>query len=124
VAMTGSRYSFGGSYDQLVDAVSGNAWVSEAGEPHGPAERYRDYAYLASFRGPGGHQHLVIAGTRDTGLMQAAESAASADALRELAGKQLPRSGFEALYEVQSVNGVNVEARLIEASATSQSAGQ
>jgi hypothetical protein len=118
VAMTGSRYSFGGSYDQLVDAVSGNAWVSEAGETHGPAERYRDYAYLASFRGPGGHQHLVIAGTRDTGLMQAAESAASADALQELAGKQLPRSGFEALYEVQSVNGVNVEARLIEASAT------
>ena len=34
--------------------------------------------------------------------------------------KKLPASGFEALYEVQSVNGVNVEARLIEASATAQ----
>jgi hypothetical protein len=120
VAMTGSRYSFGGSYDQLVDAVSGNAWVSEAGEPHGPAERYRDYAYLASFRGPGGLQHLVIAGTRDTGLMQAAESAGSGEASRELADRQLPPSGFEVLYEVQSVNGVNVEARLIDASATGQ----
>jgi hypothetical protein len=120
VVMAGSRYAFGGSYDELIDAQTGNAWVSEAGEPHAPAERYRDFAYLASFRGPGGNQHLVIAGTRDTGLMQAAESAANAASLQELAARKLPRSGFEALYEVQSVNGVNVEARLIDASATGQ----
>ena len=120
VAMAGSRYAFGGSYDELIDVESGKSWVSEAGEPHAPAERYRDFAYLASFRGPGGNQHLVIAGTRDTGLMQAAESAANAAALQELEARNLPRSGFEALYEVQSVNGVNVEARLIDASATSR----
>lgn len=120
VSMAGSRYSFGGSYDELVDAVSGNAWVSEAGEAHAPAERYRDFAYLASFRGPGGNQHLVIAGTRDTGLMQAAESAADLTALQKLTEKRVPWRGFEALYEVQSVNGVNVEARLIEANATGQ----
>ncbi len=94
--------------------------MSEAGEPHASAERYRDFAYLASFRGPGGNQHLVIAGTRDTGLMQAAESAADMSALQALAGHGLPWRGFEALYDVQSVNGVNVEARLIEASATGQ----
>jgi hypothetical protein len=120
VAMAGSRYAFGGSYDELIDVETGDAWVSEAGEPHAPAERYRDFAYLASFRGPGGNEHLVIAGTRDTGLMQAAESAANASALQALAARKLPRSGFEALYEVQSVNGVNVEARLIDASATGQ----
>ena len=122
VAMTGSRYSFGGSYDELVDAVSGNAWVSEAGESHAPAERYRDYAYLASFRGPADNQHLVIAGTRDTGLMQAAESSADVGALKLLAARKLPAGGFEALYEVQSVNGMNVESRLIDASATGRSA--
>jgi hypothetical protein len=120
VVMAGSRYSFGGSYDEMIDAKTGNAWVSEAGEPHLPAERYRDFAYLASFRGPGGHQHLAIAGTRDTGLMQAAELAADATALQVFETRKLPRSGFEALYEVQSVNGVNVEARLIDASATGQ----
>jgi hypothetical protein len=38
--------------------------------------------------------------------------------LQALAARQLPSRGFEALYAVQSVNGVNVEARLIEASAT------
>jgi hypothetical protein len=120
VAMAGSRYAFGGSYDELIDVETGDTWVSEAGEPHAPAERYLDFAYLASFRGPGGNEHLVIAGTRDTGLMQAAESAANAAALQALAARKLPRSGFEALYEVQSVNGVNVEARLINASATGQ----
>jgi hypothetical protein len=120
VAMAGSRYSFGGSYDELVDSITGTAWVSEAGEPHAPSERYLDFAYLAGFRGPGGHQHLVIAGTRDTGLMQAAESAADLASLQALEAKDLDWQGFEALYEVQSVNGVNVEARLIEASATGQ----
>jgi len=118
VAMADSRYAFGGSYDELIDVETGEAWVSEAGEAHAPSERYSDFAYLASFRGPGGNEHLVIAGTRDTGLMQAAESAVNAAALQELAARKLPRTGFEALYEVQSVNGVNVGSRLINASAT------
>jgi hypothetical protein len=118
MVFTGSRYSFGGSYDELIDSVSGAAWVSEAGEPHPDAERYRDYAYLASFTGPGGVQHLVIAGARDTALMQAAESVSDPEQLRILAARSPPWRGFEALYEVQSLNGVNVESRLIEASAT------
>lgn len=120
VAMAQSRYSFAGSYDELIDSMTGNAWVSEAGDPHAPAERYRDFAYLASFCGPGGNQHLVIAGTRDTGLMQAAESVSDMTSLQALAERKLPWNGFEALYEVQSVNGVNVEARLVDASATGQ----
>lgn len=121
VALAGSRYSFGASYDELIDAMTGETWVSEAGVSHGTAERYRDFAYLASFRGPGGNQHLVIAGTRDTGLMQAAESAADPDQLRKLSARKPPWRGFEALYEVQSLNGVNVESRLIQAEATGQS---
>ncbi len=109
----GSRYSFGGSYDELIDTESGETWVSEGGEPHPSAERYRDFAYLASFRGPGDVQHLVIAGTRDTGLMQAAETAVAPEALQELARQHTPWRSFEALYEVQGVNGLNVESRLI-----------
>jgi hypothetical protein len=109
----GSRYSFGGSYDELIDTQSGETWVSEGGEPHPSAERYRDFAYLASFTGPGEVQHLVIAGTRDTGLMQAAESSVAPEALQELARQRTSWRSFEALYEVQSVNGLNVESRLI-----------
>lgn len=114
----GSRYSIGGSYDELIDTQSGQTWVSEGGEPHPSAERYLDFAYLASFKGPGEVQHLVIAGTRDTGLMQAAETAAAPEGLQELARQHAPWRGFEALYEVQSLNGVNVESRLLGVNAT------
>lgn len=116
MVLTVSRYSPGGSYDELVDSMSGEAWVSEAGQSHPNGVRYRDYAYVAELTGPGDHAHLVIAGTRDVGLMQAAEVAADAARLRELSAA-LPGPGpFEALYEVQGVNGINVEARLLAAS--------
>jgi hypothetical protein len=113
MVFAGSRYSFGGSYDELIDAESGQTWVSEAGEPHADTERYTDYAYVASFTGPGDVQHLVIAGTRDTGLIQAAETVAAPESLRDLAGRNAAWRGFEALYEVQGVNGLNVESRLV-----------
>lgn len=112
-----SRYSFGGSYDELVDSVSGSAWISEAGMPHGANERYNDYAYLAQLQGPGGHRHLIIAGTRDTGLMQAAEIAADAGELRGIDASVTGDTPFEALYEVQGLSGINVQSRLIEATA-------
>lgn len=115
MVFAGSRYSFGGSYDELIDGESGKAWVSNAGEPHAAAERYTDYAYVAGITGPGEVRHLVIAGTRDTGLMQAAENLAAPDLLREIAGRVPDGSSFEALYEVHGVNGVNVESRLIGA---------
>ena len=117
IALAGSRYSFGGSFDELIDHESGEAWVSEAGMPHRDAERYRDFAYLSRFAGPGGHAHLLIAGTRDTGLMQAAENAADPARLAELKGVLPQPSSFEALYEVQGVNGTNIESRLVRASA-------
>lgn len=120
IVLADSRYSFGGSYDELIDGVTGEIWTSEAGQVHLDAERYRDYGYLARLRGPAGNAMLIIAGTRDTGLMQAAELAADREAVRMLASK-VPGSGpFEALYEVQGVNGINVGARLIEASTVAQ----
>jgi hypothetical protein len=108
-----SRYSFGASYDELIDAENGKAWTSDAGKPHADSERYLDYAYVASFAGPAGIRHLVISGTRDVGLMQAAETAAEFAALN----KQVDSGhGFEALIEVQGVNGVNVESHLVDTS--------
>ena len=109
----GSRYAFGGSYDELIDGETGKMWVSDAGEPHSAAERYTDYSYVASITGPGDVRHLVIAGTRDTGLMQAAETLAAPDSLREIAAGNPAWGNFEALYQVHGVNGVNVESRLL-----------
>lgn len=117
----GSRYAFGGSYDELIDGETGRMWVSDAGEPHSGTERYTDFAYVASVMGPGDVRHLVIAGTRDTGLMQAAENLASPDALQEIARARQAGKGFEALYEVHGVNGVNVESRLVGVNSTGAS---
>jgi hypothetical protein len=114
----GSRYAFGGSYDELIDGETGKMWVSDAGEPHSGTERYTDYAYVASVTGPGDVRHLIIAGTRDTGLMQAAENLAAPDAVRELARGKPDWRSFEALYEVHGVNGVNVESRLLGVDST------
>jgi hypothetical protein len=115
LVLSASRYSLGGSYDELIDPVSGQARISEAGVPPAPGTRYRDYAYVALLRGPGGHGHLVIAGMRDVGLMHAAEAVADPGQLSEL-GRRLDGQGpFEALYEVQGLNGINVQGTLLEA---------
>jgi hypothetical protein len=114
----GSRYAFGGSYDEIIDGETGKMWVSDAGEPHSGTERYTDYAYVASVTGPGDVRHLIIAGTRDTGLMQAAENLAAPDAVQELSRGKPTWGNFEALYEVHGVNGVNVESHLIGVSST------
>jgi hypothetical protein len=116
MAFAGSRYSFGGSFDELIDHETGQAWVSEAGESHRDDERFRDYAYLSTFSGPGGNQHLVIAGARDTGLMQSAENAADAAQLQVLKTRTSDAREWEALYEVHGVNGTNIESRLVGAS--------
>ncbi len=57
----------------------------------------------------------MIAGTRDIGLMQAAEVAADPQRLQELQARPGEGAFRGALYEVQGVNGINVEARLLDA---------
>jgi hypothetical protein len=117
IVFAGSRFSFGGSFDELVDHSTGVAYVSEAGEPHAPSDRYRDYGYVATFAGPAGNQHLIIAGERDTALMQAAENVADPQQLALLAQDQKKTAAYEVLYEVSGVNGTNVESRLVDVTA-------
>ena len=45
-------------------------------------------AYVAALPGPGGHTHVLIAGTRDVGLMHAAGVAADPGRQQELARQQ------------------------------------
>jgi hypothetical protein len=116
MVLSASRYSLGGSYDELIDSVTGEARISEAGVPPLPGVRYRDYAYVAALKGPAGHTHVVIAGMRDVGLMHAAEAAVDPAHLTELARRLGGEGPFEALYEVQGLNGINVQGRLLEAS--------
>jgi hypothetical protein len=111
-----SRFSIDASYDTLLDTRTGRAYVSEAGSPRDDASPFRDYGYVAAFRGPAGHAHLVIAGTRDAGLEEVAQLLARPERLRALRAAVGDTGSFEALYEVVGVRGRPVEARLLLAS--------
>jgi hypothetical protein len=77
---------------------------------------YRDYGYFSSFAGPGGGRVVIIAGTRDVGLMQTAEAATSGPALKTLVQRSGTADNFEALYDVEGMDRQNVNGQLIIAS--------
>jgi hypothetical protein len=112
VVFAGSRFAVGSSYDELIDTVSGIPYVSEAGGPLKESDRYRDYAYISTFAGSNGNRHVIIAGTRYTAVMQAAETLANPRRIAELTARAGASRDFEALYEVFGVDRTNIEARL------------
>lgn len=71
----------------------------------------RDYAYLASFPGPGGNRLMAIAGLGEAGLKQAARIIGDPAQLRHI-GRTIAESpqGFELLERVRTIRDVNVGA--------------
>ncbi len=119
---SGSRFSVGSSYDELLDGKTRARYVSQAGDRYarpqdeaGPTT-YREYSLIAGFEGPSGNQMMVIAGMRDVGLMQAGEALTGARSVRQLSAR-LPDGPFEALYEVTGINSTNVASKLLVTSA-------
>jgi len=110
-----SRFRIGDTYDEIVDRVSGKRYFSEAGGPVAPEATNTDFAYLASFPGPTGGRVVIVAGTRDIGVMQMADLASRPEALAALRRKVGRSQDFEALYAVDGVGRVNVRGRLITA---------
>ena len=108
-----SRFAVGGTYDELVDSTTGKSYVSEEGGPSKGESSQRDFGYVTAFKGPQGNRILVIAGTRDVALMQAAEAMASPAALAALRKSDGGADSFEALYEVQGIRRSNLTGRLI-----------
>jgi hypothetical protein len=109
----GSRFQVGETYDELIDPQSHKTYRSQEGGPsQGDASR-RDYGYVTAFKGPSGNRILVIAGDRDTGLMQAAEALANPDALKVLAKSAGGADSFEALYEAQGIGRSSLGGRLV-----------
>jgi hypothetical protein len=111
----GSRFEVGETYDELIDSQSRKTYRSQQGGPsQGDASR-RDYGYVTAFKGPSGNRIVVIAGDRDTGLMQAAEALANPDALKALAKSVGGGDSFEALYEAQGIGRSSLGGRLVMA---------
>jgi len=107
----------GRTYDELYNRGSGEIYSSDAGLPT-RNQPFRDYGLLSTFPAPGGNQFIVIAGTRDAGLMNTAQTALDINQLDSIEQSlQLPydpsTANFEALYEVFGFDRTNFDANLI-----------
>jgi hypothetical protein len=116
-----STLTIGYTYDELRNMDTGEIYTSEAGFPE-VNHNYRDYAFISTFPGPGGNQIMIVSGTRDAGLMQAAHAladpmfVASMEQQRPDTGKNQPPS-FEMLYEVTGYGRTNLDAMLVHTAA-------
>jgi len=116
-----SALTIGYTYDELRNMDTNELYASEAGFPEAN-HNYRDYAFISTFPGPGGNQIMIVSGTRDAGLMQAAHAladpmfVASIEQQRPDTGKNQPPS-FEMLYEVTGYGRTNLDAMLVHTAA-------
>lgn len=108
-----SHFTFGESFDQIVDRDSGRKYTSEAFLAAPQDTMYRDYGFFSTFKGPGGNRIAILSGSRDTAVMGVAETLTSVSSLAELE-KKMPAGGdFEALFEVKGQKHVNLETRVL-----------
>jgi hypothetical protein len=120
LVFSGSRFTIGASYDELVDNQTKHPYISQTasqniGAPQstGKESAYRDYGFFSSFRGPGGNFIVVISGTRDEGVRQTAETFTNPEKLDELAAQADAALPFEALLEVSALDGVNLSGKVL-----------
>jgi hypothetical protein len=112
-----STLAVGETYDELRNKDTGVLYTSEAGI-HGSDRNYRDYSFISTFPGPGGNQFMIVAGTRDAGLMQAAHAVADPMFVRSVeqtmpADALTHAPAFEQLYEVMGFDRTNLDALLV-----------
>jgi hypothetical protein len=108
-----SRFSFGESYDQIIDRDSGKTYTSEAFRAAPSDTMYRDYGFFSTFEGPSGNRIAVLSGSRDTAVMGVAEKLTRVVELSEVEKKAAGADNFEALFEVKGQKHMNLEARVL-----------
>jgi hypothetical protein len=112
-----SSLSVGDTYDELRSKTTQEFYTSEAGIP-ASHKNYRDYGLISTFPGPGGNQFLIVAGTRDAGLMQAGHAVSDPMFVRSIEqarpeGDSSRTPAFEMLYEVTGFDRTNLDAMLV-----------
>jgi hypothetical protein len=113
-----SGLRLGETFDELSVAESGRRFISGAGIPSDNRPNYRDYGLLSLFPGPGDNQVMIVAGTRDEGLMHTAQAVASLASVTELTNRfpDMAADGqpaIEALYEVTGFDRMNLDGVLV-----------
>ncbi len=112
-----SSLAIGYTYDELRNTETGEMYASEAGMPEAN-RNYRDYALISTFPGPGGNQFVIVTGTRDAGMMQAAHALSDPMFMKSIQQarpdtKSSQPPSFEMLYEVTGYGRTNLDARLV-----------
>lgn len=113
----GSGLAVGETFDEVIVKETGKLYVSGGGLPSA-SRNYLDYGLFATFPGPAGNQMMIVAGTRDAGVMQTAYAVASLRHVRKLeeaapetAAGEAP--SFEVLYEVSGLDRTNLDATIV-----------
>lgn len=101
----------GRSFDEIVNKKNGTYYTSNAGLPE-QGQPFRDLALIAGWPASNGNQFVLLSGTRDAGLMHAAQIATNSGHLSALDDSYALNS-FEALYEVYGVDRMNFDANLL-----------
>jgi len=101
-----SRLRLQGTYDQLIDSTTERSYVARM--PQTPERSFVDYGYFATMQGPAGNRIIVVAGTRDNGVMQSATAATDPKTLAAWVAESGHSQAFESLTEVQGVDRTNL----------------
>ncbi|HEY8519661.1 MAG TPA: hypothetical protein VIN61_06250 [Gammaproteobacteria bacterium] len=121
-----SALEVGQTYDELINKETGTLYTSQAGIP-AQNRNYRDYGLISTFPGPAGNHFLIVAGTRDAGLMQSAHTLADPALIRSLEQERPEKDSgrapaFETLYEVTGFRRTNLDAMLVHSAPLSYQA--
>ena len=107
-----SRVSPGGSYDELVDTRTDHRYLSTAMGATSDGE-FRDYGYCSTFAGPNGNRVVVIAGTRDIGVMQIAQGLSVRHDVDDLCRNAGKAPAFESLVEISGMGKTGFKSRSV-----------
>ena len=106
---TASRLTPGGTFDELDDRATNTQYVSIA--PESAEAGYTDYGYFSTFSGPANNRIVIIAGTRDTGVMHVADALTRPTVVADLVKRAGGAQSFASLYEVYGMAGSGMNAR-------------
>ena len=102
----------GRSFDELYEKQTGVYHTSNAGLPE-QGQPFRDLALVASWPASNGNQFVLLAGTRDAGLMHSAMIAGDGKKLGMLFTPESSATSFETLFEVYGIDRMNFDANLL-----------
>lgn len=103
-----------------IDPATGTIGHGKNGLRYQPTPRdllerntHQEFAYLAAIRGPSGNRIIIVTGTANAGLQEAAKLASDLPSMKRLSQQAGNATDFEALYEVRSTGDLGLGAKLI-----------